>query len=228
MSDRAPAQLGRGLWCYRLDESRLVVGGSFSNGGNLHEWLLGTLRLDPDQLDRGVARASASGLTFLPLLAGERSPGFAPRASGAVAGLTLTSGPLALARAAYEGMAVEFAIVDAELDRIWPGTRRLVASGGTAAHSPALLQIVADAVGKPVAGARSAEASSRGAAIFALERLGAWRRRRLEVRVRRTFRPRPQKAADYREAVRRREALYRVLIEQDLLGTAKAAAGALP
>jgi len=34
-----------GLWCYRVDRRRVLLGGSLSNGGNLYAWLRETLRV---------------------------------------------------------------------------------------------------------------------------------------------------------------------------------------
>ena len=63
----------------------MVEGGALSDGGNLLAWLERTLR-------RRAASSSCEpdghGLMFLALLGGERSPGWNPRATGAIAGLT--------------------------------------------------------------------------------------------------------------------------------------------
>ncbi len=211
---RRRPRLAPGLWCYLLDEQRRVVGGALSNGGNLYEWLLQTLRVDPERLEAELARMrpGQSRLDVLPLLAGERSPGFAPRATGAIVGLTLATRPQDIVQATLEGVALTFAAVDQALDRTVPGARRLVASGGGLLHSPTWMQMVADAVGKPVAVVTgAAEASSHGAALYALERLGI--RAATDFAVERTFEPRASARAAYQEALLRQERLYRMLIE---------------
>jgi gluconokinase len=207
--NRIPA----GLWTYRVDSRRLVTGGALSNGGNLYAWLLQALRLDADRLERRLARLQpgAHGLTFLPLLAGERSPGFAPHATGAIAGLTSATTAVDIARAGLEGVAVEFAIVDRLLDQALPPPRRVVASGTGILSSPAWMQVTADALSRPIAAGRAPEASSRGAAILALEHLGLASAERLDPGVSRTFTPQPGAEGVYRHAVEKREALYRAL-----------------
>ena len=72
-----------GPWCYRADEKRFVMGGALSDGGNLVAWLRETLRL-PEETERLLAgmKPDSHGLTFLPLLAGERGPGWATRPTG--------------------------------------------------------------------------------------------------------------------------------------------------
>ena len=216
MTSELPARLPPELWCYRLDAARLVVGGSFSNGGNLHAWLLENLRLDEPGLERRLARMppAATGLVFVPLLAGERSPGFAAHAMGALAGLTLSTTALDIARAGLESVAFDFARVDRRLDEVAPGGWRLVGSGAGLLASPAWMQILADATGKPLVAGPAREASSRGAALWALEHLG----RRPDGPSReaprgRTFRARGDAHRAYREAAARQGALYRRLVQ---------------
>ena len=63
-----------GLFLYRLDRNRFCEGGALSDGGNLHAWLLATLR-DVDTSTIAERPAAAHGLVFLPFLGGERSLG---------------------------------------------------------------------------------------------------------------------------------------------------------
>lgn len=66
-----------GLWCYRVDSHRELVGGVLGDGGNLVEWLRGSLALglEPAALDAALlaAKPAGHGLSFLPFLTGERS-----------------------------------------------------------------------------------------------------------------------------------------------------------
>ena len=213
---RAPrGPLPAGLWCYRLDADRLVTGGALSNGGNLHAWLLETLRLRDSGLEGRLRRMApaAHGLTFLPHLAGERSLGYAPHAFGAIAGLTSATTPDDIARAGLEAVAIECARINRRLDGAAPGASRLVASGAALLRSPAWMQIMADAIGRPVAAGKPKEASSRGAAVFAIERLGLAVAARLDPGVGRVFTPRPAATRTYRKAELRQEALYEALIK---------------
>ena len=80
----APVPPPPGLWLYRLDANHPVLGGALSEGGNLYRWARDTLRLDAsDSLWEAVATVppDGHGLTWLPFLAGERSPGWAAGAS---------------------------------------------------------------------------------------------------------------------------------------------------
>ncbi|MGH7778125.1 MAG: gluconokinase [Candidatus Dormibacterales bacterium] len=219
MTATPPRAIPPGLWCYRLDGERLVMGGALSNGGNLHAWFLKTLALDERGGERWLARMApgAHGLTFVPLLAGERSPGYAPHATGAVAGLTSATLPEDIVRAGMEAVAIEFARVDALLDLAAPAPEALVASGAALLASPAWMQMAADAVGRRVTVGPAREASSRGAAIRAIEGLGLGRPEEWAGRPGRSFEPRPEATRAYRAERVRQEALYRVLVAERLL-----------
>lgn len=156
-----------GLFRYLLDDRRVVEGGSLSDGGNLYAWLRRTLA---DFDTRGIADRppGGHGLTFLPLLGGERSPGWRAEARGAVAGLSFATTPLDLVQAAYEGVAFRFA----EILELMPEVDELVATGHALLVSPDWLQIVADVLGREIALSGVEEASLRGAAAVVRERLG--------------------------------------------------------
>lgn len=217
MTETLPRRLPEGLWCYRLDGRRFILGGSFSNGGNLHAWVLDNFRASAEQLERRVARMppAGHGLVFLPLLAGERSPGFAARATGAIAGLTLATTAADIMRAGMEGIALSIAGVDGRLDQAAPGAERLVASGVALLSSRSWMQILADCVGKPVRRSRYEESSSRGAALLALEHLGVRIRRRLPAGG--TFSPDPAAHRVYAAEMGRQERLYQALVVDRLV-----------
>jgi gluconokinase len=192
------AQPRPGLFLYRLDRRRLVEGGSLSDGGNLHAWLEQTLRL-PEK--PALGEPGAHGLTFLPLLGGERSPGWNGRARGAIAGLTFDTRPEGILQAALEGVAYRFREVADQLT----GVREVVATGGALAANPDWVQILADVLERPIALSEVTEASARGAAVAALERLGA---SPPAAGVGETFEPRPERAEAYRAAHERQRDLY--------------------
>jgi gluconokinase len=212
-----------GLWTYRLDRDRMVTGGALSNGGNLRQWLGDVLRSPLDGLDDRLRRMrpAAHGLTFLPHLAGERSPGFAAHAFGAVAGLTSATTADDITRAGLEAVAIEFASVDRRLDLVFPRAKRLVAGGAALLSSPAWMQMMADATGRPVAQGRAVEASSHGAALFAIESLGLGDPAKLQPPLGPVLRPVPSATRAYRRAALHQEALYRALIIDRVAGDAR-------
>lgn len=165
-----------GLWCYRVDGRRSLLGGALTEGGNIGKWLSGLLnRPDLRALESELlARApDAHGLTCLPMIAGERSPGWAAEARGAFTGLSLATTPLDLLQAAYEGVVCRIARVY-ELLRpsLPPAEPEIIASGGTLLHARPIQNMLADALGRPLSLSAEGEASARGAALLALEALG--------------------------------------------------------
>ena len=203
--DRAePPEPPPSLWCYRADAERPLLGGSLSDGGSVVAWLRSLTQLpEPEEAEREIAKMApdSHGLTMLPLLSGERGPGWSDRAGAAIEGLTAATTPLDLLRAGLEAVALRFALLDADL----PGDHTVVATGGGLANSPAWTQIVADALGRPVAHSGVAEGSSRGAAVMALEALGE---QPGEAPVGETFEPDPEATETYRAALERQQALY--------------------
>ena len=153
-----------GLFSYFLDERRVVEGGAVSDGGNLYAWARRTLQLDAP----GPREPDAHGLTFLPLLGGERSLGWNPGATGAVAGLTFDTEPADLLQAGLEGIAYRIA----EIAERMPEAREVVATGGALLESEWWLQVFADVLQLPVTASGASEGSARGAAVYVLERLG--------------------------------------------------------
>lgn len=162
------------LWCYRADHRRVVVGGALSDGGGLYGWLSGALKLGADADDDALAalEPDAHGLTLLPFWAGERSTGWSAQARGAILGLTMNTSPAEIVRAAMEAVAYRFALIAESLLPFAPEAE-IRASGGALAASPTWTQILSDALGRPLQLAPAREASSRGAALLALESLGA-------------------------------------------------------
>lgn len=206
-ADRAPAP--DGLWEYRLDERYVVVGGAVNNGWNAIQWTARMWGADPPS-------DHDHGLTVLPLFTGERTPWWDDTASGTIAGLRLATGPAQIAGALVEAVLLRLAAATEALIDARPDVERLIASGGTFAWRPELAQIVADAVGRPVALAADAEASARGAAIVALERIGALRSIEQAPQIARTFRPRAKLRARYQATLARQARLYAALREAGL------------
>lgn len=165
-----------GLWCYRVDGRRLLLGGAMTEGGSVYDWFKRCLNLRGlKDLDAALAQmpAAASGLAFLPLISGERSPGWNSDARGILMGLSIATTPLEMLRAGLEGVACRIALVYNLLCQSLPAQPEIIASGGAIQNSPAWQQILADALGYPLRLAANAETSTRGAALLALEALGA-------------------------------------------------------
>ena len=169
------AEITPGLFCYRVDRKRFMLGGAFAGGGNVYAWQHDALQLDPRLVAArrlGTMPPDSHGLTVLPFWAGERSPGWHIGARATITGMNLHTTPLDILRASLEAVAYTFADVLDRLRARYPDAQEIVASGGAILHSPPWVQIMADVFGSPVTISEVAEASSRGAAIFALDSLG--------------------------------------------------------
>lgn len=174
---RMVARTGRvtvpdGLWAYRLDADRYVLGGALSNGGNTTQWLMDLVGADFDDATLAAAAAlppDGHGLTMLPFLAGERSPSWNDHAAGAIVGLRLATTPADLLRLGMESVVYRFGQI---ADRLLPMAGEgpmVVANGGAILRSEPWLQITADVLGQPVVAlSAEEEASAAGAAIVAL------------------------------------------------------------
>jgi xylulokinase len=156
----------------------------------------------------------AEGLTFLPYLAGERTPHADPDARGAFTGLSLRHDRGALVRAVLEGVA--FGLRDS-LDLVAElGARpELGRVSGGGARSELWLRIVASAFELPLERVAVEEGAAYGAALLGGISGGLWSDAGEAVaacvRVRGTVEPVSEWIAPYREARERFRALYPAL-----------------
>ena len=170
-----PNELAPELWSYRVSTERVVVGGALSDGGGLLKWLTGAMNVSQDMrtLEQEIAALApdSHGLTILPFWSGERSTGWLADARGGIFGLRQQTTPVEIIRATLESIAYRFALIARALDRIAPGAT-IFASGNALRSSRVWLQIMADVLGRPLMFGGISEASSRGAALLALEAVG--------------------------------------------------------
>ena len=208
-------EIPAGVWSYRVDCRRIVQGGALSAGGNIYAWLQKTLMLpagsDPEAALMAMPPDS-HGLTILPFLAGERSPHWNPDARSALVGATLDTAPLDLLRASLEAVAYRFGMVYELLIHSIEAPRSIIGSGAALLHSRIWMEIMTDVLGRPMATSGIAEASSRGAALLALEAIGAVRDlRSVPVPLGERFTPNAQRSQVYRAAMDRQTLLYKQL-----------------
>jgi gluconokinase len=209
-----PAKVPPGLWCYRVDRRRSLLGGAFNDVGRMLTWLQANLRLPDDAgLDAALRAAPAAEVpAVLPFLTGERSPGWAAGARAAIADVSSATTALELARGAMEGVALRYVLAMAQLVEVAPRAARVVASGGVTQAMPGWLQIVADAFGRPVTRVAQKQATMRGTALIALDVL-APDVPRAPVVTGETYEPVTERMGYYQSALNRQQALYRALID---------------
>ena len=215
-SGDAPTEIPSGLWCYRIDRKRIIMGGALSDGGGLYRWLKDNFRLkdDDNTTEKEIEQRipDAHGLTFLPFLAGERSTGYHETAHGAVLGLKSATDTIDIVQAALESVAYRFAEI---YDQLNDGCKihEIIASGGALRESPVWTQIISDVLAANLSLPDVREASSRGAVLLALEAIGKIESiEKQETPKGREFKFDKKHNAIYKKARERHEKFYGVLI----------------
>jgi gluconokinase len=215
--DKAIDNVPHGLWCYRVDGQRSLPGGATSEGGNLFTWMADTFQLgDPSDLEPIVARLQPDGhgLTVLPFLSGERSPGWQGYAKATIHGLSLATSPEEILRAGMEAVAYRVKFVFDKLVELLSDDLQIVAGGGALQNSPTWLQIITDVLGREVAVTGISETSARGTALLAFEALGMIKDlNEIPDFIENTYLPDSERHAIYRRALKRQERLYEKLVK---------------
>lgn len=210
-----------GLWTYRVDRGRIVQGGALSEGGNVFGWLMETLSHPPiPNLEEELVTLGpdAHGLTFLPFFAGERSPHWRSDMRATIHGMTFDTTVPELVRAALEAIALRFALIYDLLRREAPEAAQMIGSGVGLLHSPAWMQIMSDVLDRPVVPCVVPEATSRGAALLALEALHAvGTASDIPTPFGDAVTPNARNGPIYRAALARQEELYRRLSNFDVV-----------
>ena len=214
------ADIPQGLWGYRLGE-RTLLGGSFSDGGSVFAWANDTLRLDAnaDNLEKELQGMppDGHGLTVLPFLSGERSPGWATDATGAILGIRMATRPIHIMQAALESVAYRFGIVWDMLSPYCSEDAQIIASGGAIKSSPYWMQLITDVLGRTIVVSGETEATSRGTAILSLHALGNWPTLdAITSEVGTSYSPNPKRALVYQRGREKQTNLYNLVIGHDV------------
>ncbi len=202
-----------GLWRYRADKNRHLIGGAQSNGGIVFQWLTEVLKL-PDNWEKQILamQPNEHGLTILPFLLGERSPEWDASVLSAVIGVRLHHTPIHLLRAFMEAVALRMTVIHNLVKQAVPTVRCIIASGGALVRSRLWTQIFADAFGQPITLCLEPEASARGAALMALEAIGVLSDiSKAHASWGETFEPNLQNHERYQEALQRQRKLYEIV-----------------
>lgn len=216
-SGDVPEKIPSGLWCYRIDRKRVIIGGALSDGGGLYRWLKDNFRLKTDdnktEIEISRREPDAHNLTFLPFLAGERSTGYHETAHGAILGLKSATDTIDIVQAALESIAYRFAEIYEQLNDV-AKIKEIVASGGALRESPVWTQIITDVLAQNMSLPDVREASSRGAVLLALEMIGKIESiERIETPKGREFKFDKKRNAIYKKARARHEKFYNLLID---------------
>lgn len=162
-----------GLFAYRVDADRWLIGGAISNAGNLRAWALQNLQLPDDEaLEILFQKNPPPALTALPFLAAERAPSWPEDVAATLTGFNLSTTAVEIFSALTEASYLRLAQIGLLLQRnVVRGPLRVMLSGGLL-KSPASMQRLTDALGCSITASTEPEGSLRGAAVFAIEHLG--------------------------------------------------------
>lgn len=206
-----------GLFCYRIDRKRFVAGGALSNGGAVFAWMKRNLNLPADaEIEKQLAAMAPGlhGLTVLPLFAGERSTEWRTDTRGVIAGLGSATTPMQILHAALEGVALRFRNVYEIMEAAFGVPKELIGSGAAILHSNVWTAMMADTLGHSLTTCLEPEATSRGAALLALERLGAIGDATAPpTKFGETIQPDPAKKQIYQDALAKQRDLYKRVFE---------------
>lgn len=202
--------LPAGLWRYLVCRGMPLVGGATSEGGNVYQWAVEELGLDTASLDArlSAARPDQHRLTVLPLIAGERSPGWQSDASGAIHGIRRSTSKLDIMQAHLEAVAIRLAII---FDQLKAEDSVVLAGGGALGSSPAWARMIADAFNAPIHLLDEEEITARGVALLLRNRLRGIPIDAEPPRISRVMRPNPEHALVFQAARARQVDLYQRL-----------------
>ncbi len=211
------AGVPRGLSVYNLSSERILLGGAVTDAGGLFAWMRDTLNVpNSETLEAELSELppDSHGLTVLPFLRGERSPGWLDDATGAAVGLRASTSAVEIVRAGLESVAYRFALIADRLSTVVVPGPEIVVGGGAAQNSPTWLQMFADVLDRTVVESGETETTSRGSAILALESAGVIDSLDdLPAQRGRRYTPKPSSVDVYRAGLERHHSLYHSLLD---------------
>lgn len=213
VTEQTLTPLPAGLWNYKVTRDLNLIGGATTEGGSIFQWARSTLSLEASEaLDAALSARPADihGLTVLPLLAGERSPGWRADATGNIVGLRLSTTPLDILQALLESVALRLAIIFDQLLPFASTDAAIMAAGGAVQASPAWAQIITNALNRPVHLITEPEMTLRGVTLLALNALAKAPLFK-PARTTQCLLPQVEAVQRLREAGARQQALYRLM-----------------
>lgn len=156
--------------------ARFALEGSVFSAGSLVDWLADLLGLldGPALSDLAAGAPHGGGVSVVPAHSGLGAPHWRPGARTLLSGLSATTGPAELARAALEGIAFRVREVIQALEAESGHRIEELRVDGALAGSDALMQIQADALQRPVVRPADLETTARGGALLAGMAAGLW------------------------------------------------------
>lgn len=209
--DTEISSLPSGLWAYRVDQRRTLVGSAMSDCGRVLDWARFQLGIPEDisetDTDSLFSAPPSSGTPLvIPFFSGERGTKWRGSSRALFAGVGASTTAEDLLRGAMEGVALSFLRIADQMREAGGDPERIVLSGGMTEAIPAWLHLLADALGAPIDHVAVSRSTMRGSAVMALEQASP-ETAVAEAPVLRRVEPVAENAAYYRERLERFEKL---------------------
>ncbi|GAB4095437.1 gluconokinase [Brachybacterium horti] len=203
--------LPSGLWAYRVDARRTLVGSAMSDCGRVLDWARFQLGLPEDVAEIDTERIFSAPVSegtpiVVPFFSGERGTKWRDSSKALFANVSASTTAEDLLRGALEGVALSYLRIADQMRELGGEPERIVLSGGMTEAIPSWLHLLADALGSPIEHVAVSRSTMRGAALMAIEETvpGA---QVAEAPVLRKVEPVAEHADYYRARLERFEAL---------------------
>jgi gluconokinase len=202
-------------WCYYMFGGKRLAGAAINNGTNCVDWFLsraGRKERDAgayEAFSRGAAQVDVAGAPFfMPFLFGERCPGWREEREGGFYGVRASHDEFDLYHAVLEGVLFNMRQCYEILARVGGRPDCMLVSGGIL-NSDQWTQMAADIFGRGLLATGTANSSTVGAALVALEAVtGGGQAEHYSPDIARTFVPRDPMSEVYDQRYQRYLELY--------------------
>ena len=173
--DTKVEKVPKGLWCYRLHNDYTLLGGSFSEGGNLINWAYNNLKLPKiENLNSELLKLhpGSHGISVLPFLLGERALGWSNNSKGIISGLKYSNTSIEILQSFLESISYRLYLVYEMLKDFLDKDVQVIASGGAIKNLPWWIQTTSDVLDKEIYISKDNQDTGKGVAIMMLRALG--------------------------------------------------------
>ncbi|GAA1299651.1 gluconokinase [Brachybacterium alimentarium] len=172
--DTEIASLPSGLWAYRVDQRRTLVGSAMSDCGRVLDWARFQLAIPEDISETDTttlfsAPPSTGTPLVIPFFSGERGTKWRGSSRALFANVGASTTAEDMLRGAMEGVALSFLRIAEQMREAGGEPERIVLSGGMTEAIPAWLHLLSDAIGAPIDHVAVSRSTMRGSAVMALE-----------------------------------------------------------
>ena len=166
--------LPSGLWAYRVDQQRTLVGSAMSDCGRVLDWCRNELAMpfDIDHTDTASLFSgppSAGTPLVVPFFSGERGTKWRGSSRAVFANVNASTTWKDMLLGAMEGVALSFLRIADQMREAGGEPERIILSGGMTGAIPGWLHLLSDALGSPIDHVAVSRSTMRGSAVMALE-----------------------------------------------------------